>query len=453
VSVCEHPAELLRRLIQFDTTNPPGREAACVGYINDLLIAAGIETTLLARDPDRPNLIARLAGEGSAPPLLLYGHVDVVTTAGQLWQHPPFEGRLVDGFVWGRGALDMKGGVAMLLAAFLRARAEGLRPAGDVVLAILSDEEANGEYGAGFLVEHHAGMFDGIRYAIGEFGGFTMPVGGRTFYPIQVAEKKSCWLRATIRGPGGHGALPMRGGAMAALGRVLRTLDRHQPPVRVTPVARLMIEAIAGALRPPSSWILRSLLDPRRADSVLALMGERGRMFSPLLRNTVNATIVRGGEKVNVVPSEIALDMDGRLLPGCSPDALIAELRPILGAGVALNEAVEMGVVRHDPGPASPDMGMFDLLSGILRDEDPDGIPVPYLMPAATDGRFFARLGIQTYGFLPMRLPEGMNFLRLVHAADERIPADAVEFGTRAVLEALKRFGRTRSGRRATGPA
>lgn len=444
MSVLEHPAELLRRLIQFDTTNPPGREAACVGYIHDLLVAAGFETTLLARDPERPNLIARLAGEGSAPPLLLYGHIDVVTTAGQTWQHPPFEGRLEDGFVWGRGALDMKGGVAMLVAAFLRARATGLRPAGDVVLAVLSDEEADGEYGARFLVENHAGHFGGIRHAIGEFGGFTMPIGGRTFYPIQIAEKRSCWLRATIRGPGGHGALPMRGGAMALLGRVLKTLDRRHLPVRVTPVTRQMIEAIAGALGPPSSFFLRSLLDPRRAEGVLALMGERGRMFSPLLRNTVNATIVRGGEKINVVPSEIMLDMDGRLLPGCSPDDLIAELRPLLGPGVELSEAGERGAVRQLPSPGSADMGMFDLLAGILREEDPDGIPVPYLMPAATDGRFFARLGIQTYGFLPMRLPQGMNFLRLVHAADERIPADAVEFGTRAILEALRRFGRTR---------
>ncbi len=198
-----------------------------------------------------------------------------------------------------------------------------------------------------------------------------------------------------------------------------------------------MIEAIAGALRPPLSLILRSLLSPRLADGVLALLGERGRMFSPLLRNTVNATIVRGGEKINVIPSEIVLEMDGRLLPGCSPDDLIAELRPILGAGV------ELAVVRHDPGPAAPDMGMFDLLAGILRDADPAGIPVPYLMPGATDGRFFSRLGIQTYGFLPMRLPEGMNFSRLVHAADERIPAEAVEFGARAVLEALRRFGRS----------
>jgi acetylornithine deacetylase/succinyl-diaminopimelate desuccinylase-like protein len=180
---------------------------------------------------------------------------------------------------------------------------------------------------------------------------------------------------------------------------------------------------------------------------------ETGCGGSPLLRNTVNATIVRGGEKINVIPSEITLDMDGRLLPGCSPDDLITELRPLLGPGVELSEAVEPGVVRQLPDPTSADMGMFDLLAGILRDADPDGIPVPYLMPAATDGRFFARLGIQTYGFLPMRLPEGMNFLRLVHAADERIPADAVEFGTRAILEALKRFGRARSARRSTGPA
>ncbi|HZA22186.1 MAG TPA: M20/M25/M40 family metallo-hydrolase, partial [Dehalococcoidia bacterium] len=165
------PPELLQNLIRFNTTNPPGNERPCIEYLNRLLTEAGFSTTILAKDPERPNLITRLAGQGKAPPLLLYGHVDVVTTERQTWQHPPFDGQLLDGYIWGRGALDMKGGIVMMLAAILRAREEGHLPAGDVVLAVVSDEEAGGYFGARYLVEEHSQLFHGICYAIGEFGG------------------------------------------------------------------------------------------------------------------------------------------------------------------------------------------------------------------------------------------------------------------------------------------
>ena len=163
----ERPVELLQNLIRFDTTNPPGNEAACIGYIDDVLTDAGFETMILARDETRTNLVTRLAGQGHAPPLLMYGHVDVVTTECQEWTHPPFEGTVADGYIWGRGTLDMKGAVAMMMAALMRAKAQDLALPGDVVLAVVSDEEAGGEYGARYLVENHAELFDGIRYAIG----------------------------------------------------------------------------------------------------------------------------------------------------------------------------------------------------------------------------------------------------------------------------------------------
>jgi acetylornithine deacetylase/succinyl-diaminopimelate desuccinylase-like protein len=170
-STGQNPVELLQKLIQFDTTNPPGNESECIGFINQLLTQAGIETKILAKSQQRPNLIARLPGQGHTSPLLLYGHVDVVTTENQDWKHPPFEAKIADGFICGRGALDMKGGIAMMLAAVLRSKAEGLNPAGDIILVILCDEEAGGEYGAKYLVENHSEQFAGIRYAIGEFGG------------------------------------------------------------------------------------------------------------------------------------------------------------------------------------------------------------------------------------------------------------------------------------------
>lgn len=432
--IYQRPVELLQRLIRFDTTNPPGNEADAVSFIDSLLTGVGIETRILAKSPQRPNLVARLSG-GNAPPLLLYGHVDVVTTENQQWQHPPFRGELVDGFVWGRGALDMKGGVAMMLAAFLRAKAEGLELPGDVVLAIVSDEEAGGDFGSRFLVEEHPDLFDGIRYAIGEFGGFTLHVGNRRFYPIQIAEKQICWLKATVRGPGGHGSMPVRGGAMAGLSELLKKVDRHRLPVHVTPVARLVFETMASSLGGLNGFMVRQLLKPILTDCVLDLLGERGRLFDPLLHNTVSPTVLRGSEKINVIPSEISVELDGRLLPGYHPDDLVGELRQIVGSDV------DVEVIRYDPGPADPDMGLFNTLADVLREADPEGVPVPLMMSGITDARLFSRLGIQTYGFLPMPLPEGFNFTQTIHAADERIPAEAVDFGAEAIYTVLQRFG------------
>src|SRR5918998_6630339 len=223
----ERPAELLQRLIRFDTTNPPGNERPCIEWIAELVRAVGVEPQIVAKDPARPSLIARLPGAGTAPPFLMQGHIDVVPAAGD-WEHPPFSGDVADGYVWGRGALDMKGGLAMMIAAFLRAAVADTSPPGDVVLCVLSDEEARGDLGARFLVEEHPALFDGVRFAIGEFGGFTLEIAGCRFYPMMVAEKQLCLVRATFHGPAGHGSLPVRGGAMGALGRFLDALDRRR---------------------------------------------------------------------------------------------------------------------------------------------------------------------------------------------------------------------------------
>ena len=426
---------LLQDLIRINTTNPPGNEAACIHYIANLLTAAGFETTILGQTGERPNLITRLEGQGTAPPLLLYGHLDVVTTAGQEWQHPPFEARLVDGYLWGRGALDMKGGIVMMLAALLRAKSQALTPPGDVVLALVADEEAGSFHGARYLVENHADIFAGIRYAIGEFGGFSMNIGSRRFYPIMVAEKQVCRLRATLRGPGGHGSLPTRGGAMARLSLMLHRLESRPLPVHITPATRMMFQAIGAALPFPTNLFLGQLLNPRLTGALLSLMGERGRPLEPLFRNVVNPTIVRGGEKINVLPSEITVEMDGRLLPGFGPATMLSEVRSVLGSDV------ELEVILHDRGSDEPDTGLFPTLASILREADPHAIPVPMLLPASTDGRLFAKLGIQTYGFLPTPLPPGFNFFETVHGANERIPVAALDFGAEAIFRLLERFG------------
>jgi len=430
------PVELLRRLVRFDTTNPPGHTSECIAFLDGLLREAGVGTRILSRSPERPNLVARLPGDGTAPPLLLHGHVDVVTTEGQEWTHPPFEGRMENGFLWGRGALDMKGGLAMLLVAFLRAATSGTRLPGDLILAVLSDEETGGDHGAGFLVEEHPGLFEGVRHALGEFGGFSLEVGGLRFYPIQVAEKQICWIRATVRGPAGHGSMPVRGGAMARLARLLRRIDRTRLPGHVTPVVRLMLRAMASELGGLRGLILRLLAMPPLTDPLLGLLGDRGRIFDPLLHNTVSPTVVHASDRINVIPAGVTVELDGRLLPGQRADDLLAEHRHLLGEGV------ELELLRHDPGPAEPDMALFGTLAGTLGDFDPAGIPVPLLLNGSTDGRHFARLGIQTYGFLPMILPADFDFTRTIHAADERIPVRALEFGTEVISEALHRVGR-----------
>ncbi|GAA3398169.1 M20/M25/M40 family metallo-hydrolase [Cryptosporangium minutisporangium] len=429
------PVELLQRLIRVDTTNPPGNEAELVSYLDGILRDAGVATTLVESAPGRVNLIARIPGRGVAPPLLMQGHLDVVPVSDHGWTHPPFSGTIADGFVWGRGALDMKSGVVMMLVALLRTLAEGAQPPGDVILALLADEEAGSDRGAKYLVENRPELFEGVKYAIGEFGGFSMEIAGRRFYPIQVAEKQICWMRAVLRAPGGHGSLARPGGVTARLAEVLRRLDRRRLPVHVTPVVRTMIEAIAAELPGPAARAARLLLRPALTPRLLGAAGEIGLTLAPMFSHTATPNIVSAtGGSVNVRPTEAQIDLDGRLLPGFRPADLVGELQKHLG------DDVELSVVRYDRVEKAPDLGMFDTLASVLREQDPTGTPVPLLMPASTDGRFFAQLGIQTYGFTPMTLPTSMAFSKLVHGVDERIPVGALEFGTTCITSLLTRF-------------
>lgn len=429
------PVTILQRLIAFDTTNPPGNEGPCIAYIDGLLRQAGIVTRLLAKDPERPNLLARLGGRGEASPLLMYGHVDVVTTEGQKWTHPPFGGTIANGYVWGRGALDMKGGVAMMVAALLQAKSQGLRPAGDIILAIVADEEDGSDAGARFLVEQHPEQFEGVRYAIGEFGGFTMQIGDHTFYPIMVAERQMCWMKARLKGRGGHGSIPVKGEAMARLAALLRRLDGRRLPVHITEPARMMFTHIADEMGGLAGLTIRLMLRPALTDPILNLLNGQARLFEPLLHNTVSPTTLSGSHKINVIPSDVEVGLDGRLLPGQRPENLVAELQDLLGS------EVDLQVVRSDRVPQPPDMALFDTLADILREADPEGVPIPYLLAGTTDGRYFSDLGIQTYGFVPVRLPADFDFPAVIHAADERVPVEAMAFGTHAILELIRRFG------------
>jgi acetylornithine deacetylase/succinyl-diaminopimelate desuccinylase-like protein len=425
--------ELTRDLIRLDTTNPPGEEHIAVELIERMLQDSGIDCARYENAPGRPNLVATVKGRGEAPPLLLQGHVDVVTTVNQDWRQRPFGGDIVDGYLWGRGALDMKGGVAMMVAAALRAHERG-GAAGDLVLAVLADEEAGGIVGARWLVDSHPELFAGIRHAIGESGGVALHFGDRRFYPIMVSEKRGCQLQVTLRGPGGHGSIPMHGGAMAKLGRLLTTLDATRLPIHITTPVRVQLEAMRDALDEPLKSRIKAVLDPARTDAALAELGPLSRGLDASLHNTVNATILSGGLKVNVIPSEVRVQLDGRLLPGFGPEDMLRELRSVIGS----EPEVEVMLV----GPAQPeiDLSQFELFASVLKEADPGSVPVPSLVTGGTDARHFARLGIRTYGFLPLNVPPDFNSSPTIHAADERVPVRSLEFGAECVYEAVMRY-------------
>ena len=425
--------DLTRDLIQLDTTNPPGQEHIAVDLIERILDEAGISSSRYENARGRPNLVARLKGQGNAPPFLLQGHVDVVTTVNQEWTHKPFGGEIVGGYLWGRGALDMKSGVAMMVSALLQAQANGGAP-GDLVLVVLADEEAGGNQGAKWLVENHPQLFAGIKHGIGESGGVVQHLGGRRFYPIMVSEKRGCQVLATLRGPGGHGSIPTHGGAMAKLGALLARLDTARLPVHITPPVKLLLEGMRDALEEPWKGRMAALLDPVKTDAMLSEIGPLGRNLDAALHNTVNATIVSGGLKINVIPSEVQVQLDGRLLPGFGPEDMLRELRAVVGPDPEL----EVQLV----GPAQPeiDLSQLELFASVLRDADPDCVPLPYLVTGGTDARHFARLGIRTYGFLPLNNPADFNGSATIHAADERVPVSALEFGARCVFEAVMRY-------------
>jgi acetylornithine deacetylase/succinyl-diaminopimelate desuccinylase-like protein len=304
-----------------------------------------------------------------------------------------------------------------------------------VILAVVPDEEVGGAYGTRFLVDEHPDVFAGVRYALGEAGGFTFHMSGRRLYPIQVAEKQACQLTVTFRGAGGHGSFRHTGGAMGKLGAALHRIEHRRLPVHVVPPVRLMLSSMADALPRSQGLVFRRLLTPALTDAVLGILPAAARTaLDPLLHDNVSPTMVRGGTKHNVIPGEVELVLDGRVLPGRPVQSFVAEVRDLVGGDA------EIRVDAFEPYPATLDTGLLDLLGAALVEGDGGAVPVPYVTMATTDARHLVRLGIQTYGYTPMRLPAGYDFARMAHGADERIPVDAVAWGTDRLYRVLETY-------------
>lgn len=412
--------DLCRDLIRIDTTNPgdgsgPGERKAAE-HVAALLDEVGIEAELHESEPGRTSLVARW-GDGDEDPLLVHGHLDVVPFDADDWTVHPLSGEIADGCVWGRGAVDMKDFDAIVLSV-VRARARaGAVPSRPVVLAFTADEEAGGEKGAEFLVREHPDLLADCTVAIGEVGGFSTTVRGRRMYLVQAAEKGMAWMRLTAHGTAGHGSMRNTDNPVTRLAAAVARVGAHEWPVRLTPAMEVLLAAVADLAGTEAT--------PENAESLVEEFGDAARMLSAVLRNTANPTVLDAGYKVNVVPGHATAQIDGRFLPG-HEDEFFATLADLLGEGIEVDYlSRQAAVTTAYEGPT------VEAINRAILAEDPEAVVVPYLMSGGTDGKHWAQLGIDCFGFAPLRLPADLDFTALFHGVDERVPVDALEFGAR----------------------
>jgi acetylornithine deacetylase/succinyl-diaminopimelate desuccinylase-like protein len=423
----EEVVAICRDLIRIDTTNPgdhsgPGERKAAE-YVAGLLSEVGLAPAVLESHQKRTSLVARIEGKNpSRPALLIHGHLDVVPANAIDWQQHPFGGEIADGCVWGRGAVDMKDMDAMVLAVVRQRLREQRKPERDIVLAFTADEEAGGDWGAGFLVNQHPDFFDGVTEAIGEVGGFSVPVGDRRLYAVQTAEKGLAWMKLTANGTAGHGSMIHSDNAVTTLSEALARIGRHQWPTQL-PDATLAFLAKA-------SEALGVEFDPQDPASVIGTLGGMSRMIGATTQHTANPTGLKAGYKVNVIPQTAFGELDGRFLPG-REEEFFAEIDRLLGT------AVSREFIHHDIAlETTADGDLWDAMSSALTAEDPEATVVPYCLSAGTDAKHFSRLGIRCFGFSPLRLPAELDFSGMFHGIDERVPLSGLQFGVR-VLDRL----------------
>ena len=431
---------LLQSLLRIDTTNAPDREVRelpAAELLYDRFRAIGLEPELFESSPGRGNVVCRVPGAGKGKPLLLSGHLDVVPADKRTWSRDPFAGEAHDGWLWGRGAIDMKNMVAMSVSVVEMLARSGVPLQRDLVFAGVADEEAGCEAGSLWLAKNHPEKI-AAEYAISEIGGFTLHSGGRRFYPIQVAEKGICWLTITARGTPGHGSLPNKDNPIPKLARAATKLAERRLPVHVTPVVRGQLETLAAHQPVPSSLVLRGLLSPWITDHLLDHVlpdPSLAATFDAALHNTANPTILRAGSKINQVPAEASLQVDGRLLPGQSADDFVREIRAVIGDGYEIVVDRAMPAVE-----TSWDDPIAQHITEVIARHDPEGIVVRTMIPGFTDAKAYSQLGIKCFGFSPVQLPPGISFSAMFHGNDERIPIDGFRWGLRALYDLVQRL-------------
>jgi acetylornithine deacetylase/succinyl-diaminopimelate desuccinylase-like protein len=448
----------LRELIRIRSVNPPSLEAPdgelrAARWIASYLEALGLEPEVVEPFPGRGSVHARLRGDGTGgDPLLLLSHLDVVPAPPDRWSHGPFAAELVDGYVYGRGALDMKATIALDLAVVrlivAEARAAGVDPARepipglrrDILVTSTADEEAGGLAGVAWVVEHRPEWLRAAG-AFNEAGGVTTTIGGRRFYPIQVGEKGFAAYRIAVSGRWGHGSMPREDNAAVLAAKVIERLA-VPGPVRITPIMARSLELLAAAM-PEAAPLLEALTgdDPRRADAALALAcdADSALVLRSLVRDTVSPNVVHAGIKYNVIPGDAVIEVDCRVLPGTSEAAMRAELVDRLGPELAAVCDIELVIFGSQV--ESPAEGeLYETIVSTIRDHDPDAIPVPLMAPFGTDAKHTVELGTPTYGFSPLGLAADDRLLDRWHGIDERVSVDALRWGLPVLYDVVRRF-------------
>jgi acetylornithine deacetylase/succinyl-diaminopimelate desuccinylase-like protein len=431
----DHAFDLCQRLLRIDTTNPPGGETVAAEMLAEELGEAGLEPVVLESAPGRGSVVARLKGKGTKPPLLLTGHLDVVEADPEKWSHPPFSGIVKDGCLWGRGAIDMKNHCAMSVAILTRLAREKAMPERDLIFAGVADEEAGCRMGSLWLCREHEELVK-AEYALGEGGGFNIHLAGKEFFTIQVAEKGVCWVKARTQGEPGHGSMPRPDSAVVKLAEAIARLGKQGLPMRATKPVEEFVLALAQDLPGPIQRMLPKLLHPVIAPKILdaILDPSAARGFRAMLGNTASPTVLRAGNKTNVIPNYAEAEIDGRTVPGQTTADILRELQEVLGPEVELE-------VMHDMPPVVEERTeLYDTIVDVMGHRAPTSPVVPYMLPGFTDAKAFTGIGCKWVGFAPVKMPPEIRFADLFHGNDERIPVDGLKWGTETLAEIVARF-------------
>ena len=420
---------ICQELIQIPSVNygdGKGDEKEIAEYVRASLAEVGIASKIYESAPNRCSVIARIKGSDSTlGGLVVHGHLDVVPANSDEWKFDPFAGVISNGFIWGRGAVDMKNMDAMILAIVRSWARSGYVPRRDIVLAFFADEEAGSQFGSRFMTAKHPEVFAGCTEAISEVGGFSVTLNnGKRLYFIEGAQKGIHWMKLTATGRAGHGSMMNDSNAITLLSEAVTKVGRHQWPQRYTKTVKSLFKEIAAASgKKYDEKDLRPLLDE---------IGPAARMIAATLQNTANPTLLEAGYKANVIPGQASAVIDGRFLPGFE-DELNETIQRIVGPDISIS------TITHDISLEVDFEGnLVEAMCRAIKAHDPEGIPVPYTMSGGTDNKALSELGIKGFGFSPLLLPADLDFMALFHGVDERVPVTGIEFGVNVLLDFLE---------------
>lgn len=415
---------LCQELIRIPSVNygeGKGDEKAVAEYVASKLAEVGIESKLYESAPNRVSVVARIEGsDKSRPGLVINGHLDVVPANASDWSVDPFSGLIKDGCIWGRGAVDMKNMDAMMLAVFRLWARHNFQPERTMVVVFFADEEAGGIYGSRWMAENHPEVFAGCSETVSEVGGFSLTLAsGKRVYVIETSQKGIEWMKLTAQGVASHGSVINEQNAVTRLADAVAKVGNFKWPQRITKTNEIFFRKIAE--------LSGKTYDPNNLQPLLDEVGSMSKMVGATLNNTANPSMLEAGYKANVIPQSASAVVDGRTLPGYENE-LLDTVKKLVGEHVTVESLVsDIPLEVEFGGP------LVDAMMQAIKSEDPDGIPIPYLLSGGTDNKALAKLGILGYGFSPLKLPADLDFVGLFHGIDERVPVDSLQFGARTL--------------------